>query len=404
MADVAANPVRPETRDPRALTSGHLWQVDVVRLLTFTAVIAVHSLAFTEQPDNRLAAGAMMLLQFGRNIFFTISAFVLVYAARKGPLKVGHFWKRRFLYVAVPYVTWTLIYEAYSTFGPAHAPWSFGLLGRDLLYGGAMYHLYFLLVTMQLYLVFPLLLAFVRRTAHIAGRVLIVVGIANAAWLAVIQWVPAPAGPSAWLWHHAYEILPSYAVYVMAGCYAAVHLQSMQRWVQRHGRSMVWWSLACAVAAVVAYGLQLPTVAPRTAAAVLQPANLLTSAAALGLLYLLGTRWASGPRKRQSTIAVLSDASFGVYLAHPLILELLTEHGLGNAGQIMTPGLATVLALAGAIVGGLAVTLAARRTPLSLALAGRPWRTSRAAAGVVGSLPRQALPAPVISQQATNSA
>jgi hypothetical protein len=43
-------------------TSSHLWQIDVVRLLTFTAVIAVHSLASTEQPDNRVAAGAMMLL------------------------------------------------------------------------------------------------------------------------------------------------------------------------------------------------------------------------------------------------------------------------------------------------------------------------------------------------------
>lgn len=33
-------------------------------------------------------------------------------------------------------------------------------------------HLYFLLVTMQLYLVFPALLAWVRRSAHVAGRVL----------------------------------------------------------------------------------------------------------------------------------------------------------------------------------------------------------------------------------------
>ena len=62
----------------------HVWPVDVVRLSAFAAVIMVHSIAFTEQPDNSLAAGALMLLQFGREVFFALTAFVLVLSTQWG--------------------------------------------------------------------------------------------------------------------------------------------------------------------------------------------------------------------------------------------------------------------------------------------------------------------------------
>ncbi len=352
-------------------TTSHLWQIDVVRLLTFTAVIAVHSLAFTERPDNRLAAGAMMLLQFGREVFFALTGFVLVYTAWHRTGRIRDFWLKRLSYVAVPYVAWTGIYYAYSVLGPQHLHPSLSVFATDLLYGGAMYHLYFLLVTMQLYLVFPLLLDVVRRTAHRAGAVLGVVAVANLAWLAVVQYVPAPAGWAGWWWAHAYEILPTYAMYVLAGCYAAVHLEKLQEMAARHARFLIAIAVSSAALAIVLYLVQLPYLAPRSAASVLQPATTFSCVSALILLYLLGSRWASGPRRGEKTVALLSDASFGVYLAHPLVLQLLLDHGLGNAGQKLPAALATVIGLVAAAVGGLLIALAARRTPLSLVLTGR---------------------------------
>ena len=164
----------------------HLWQLDVVRLLTFSAVIAVHAIAFTELPDNVAAGAAMMLLQFGREVFFALSGFVLVYAARTRSVEPWQFWKRRVPLVAVPYLVWTLIYW-WST--PGGRP-GLGVLGADLLDGNAEYHLYFLLVTLQLYLVFPWLMRFIRRTAHRAVLVLTVVGTLNLAWLAALQYAP----------------------------------------------------------------------------------------------------------------------------------------------------------------------------------------------------------------------
>lgn len=104
-ADAVAPAVDQPAQAPAEHRSAHLWQVDIVRLLTFSAVISVHSLAFTEAPDNPVAAGFMMLLQYGREVFFALTGFVLVYSATNRRLQLRSFWSKRILYVAVPYVT-----------------------------------------------------------------------------------------------------------------------------------------------------------------------------------------------------------------------------------------------------------------------------------------------------------
>jgi len=359
------------TRPDSELTEGHLWQIDIVRLLAFGAVIAVHSVAFTQQPSNQVAAGALMVLQYGREVFFALTGFVLVHTAQQRTATARSFWQRRLPAVAVPYLAWTAIYYLYSVIGPAHLHPSWSGLGADVLNGGAFYHLYFLLVTMQLYVVFGWLLAFVRRTRRHAWPILAAVGAVNLAWLAALQYVAAPSGTVGFLWHHAYQLLPTYTIYVLAGCYAALHLAKLQSFVRRYRRSLTAGALAAMALAVGGYVAQLGGRAPRDAAAVLQPAMLLSSAGAAVLLYLAGSRWAAGARRHAPTVRVASDISFGVYLAHPLFLALLTDHGLGNSGQLIPTPLATVVGFVVPLAAAAGVALVARRSPASLMLVGR---------------------------------
>ncbi|HEV7534774.1 MAG TPA: acyltransferase, partial [Acidimicrobiia bacterium] len=159
-----------------AARRGYLHQLDVVRLLTFGAVIGVHAVAFTEPPSSRGWAGVLMLAQFGREVFFALSGFVLVHAAAGRTVDARTFWRKRFPAVLAPYLTWSVIYLAFHTWtSPAHERLSGPALLWAFATGNAEYHLYFLLVSMQLYLVFPLLLRFVRRTEARAGTVLGVV-------------------------------------------------------------------------------------------------------------------------------------------------------------------------------------------------------------------------------------
>jgi peptidoglycan/LPS O-acetylase OafA/YrhL len=344
----------------------HLYEIDVIRIITFGAVVAVHAIAFTELPSNRLAGGALMVLQFGRELFFALMGFVLVYSAQRRYSGSRAFWRRRFLFVGVPYLAWTALYSIEDRLTGLHHA-----LLSDLLTGDAEYHLYFLLVTMQLYLAFPLILRFVRRTASRAWAVLAVMGALNVAWLAALHYTTPPTGWAAGLWGRAYELLPTYAVYVLAGCYGAMHVERLVAVVRRSSGLLVRVGVTAAVLALVAYAAQLPSRAPRDAADVLQPAMLLTCAAAVLLLSVCGVRWAYGARRGERLVRQGSDISFGVYLAHPLVLRLLLAAGLGNDGQRVAAPLATVVAFVGAAAGAAVLTVVARRTPLSLALTGR---------------------------------
>jgi peptidoglycan/LPS O-acetylase OafA/YrhL len=342
--------------------------LDVVRLLAFSAVIAVHALAFTELPDDEGAAGAMMLLEFGREVFLALTGLVLVYAAKDRPVRAWAFWRRRFPLVAIPYLAWTLIYWALT---PGGHP-SLTTLGTDLLDANAEYHLYFLLLTMQLYLVFPLLMRFVKATEHRAGVVLAAVAGLNLAWLATVQYVPAPAGAGGFWWTHAYELLPTYAMYVLAGAYAARHFERLRALVAQQRARLVVAAAAAAIVAEAIYAVQLSAMAPRSANAVVQPAMAASCVAAIIALYLVGLRWASGKRRGEALVRLGSEISFGVYLAHPLVLQVLLDHGLGNGQQSVPAPVATALAAVGAAGGAIAVCLVLRRTPAAPVLTGRP--------------------------------
>ncbi len=155
---------------------GHVYEADVVRVLTFACVIAVHTISHTESDTSVPANGVEMLLHFTREAFFALTGFVLLHQSlsRPEPLAARTFWRRRIVVVGVPYIAWSVIYtgiEATTSFGT----WTSELrhLGSNLAYGTAWYHLYFLLVSMQIYLLWPLIDRLVRATArhHFAASV-----------------------------------------------------------------------------------------------------------------------------------------------------------------------------------------------------------------------------------------
>ncbi len=343
-----------------------------MRLLAFTAVIAVHSIDFTQTNASQIAAGTLMLLQFGRAVFFALTGFVLVYATKERPLDNASFWRRRFPVVLVPYLAWSVIYYVFGVLTGTWPPLSWSAFYGHVEYGDAGYHLYFLLVTMQLYLVFPLVLRFVRATRHRAWLVLGVVGAADLVWQAMLQYGRPPGNWVGWFWIHGYELLPTYAIYVLVGCYVALHLDRVNDVVRRHGGGLVGLSVAGLAIGEIAYVVQLGGRAPRIAGGPIQPAMLLVSLGALVLLYVACTWWADRGAVGRGLVARGSDLSFGIYLAHPFVLTILLMNGLASDDQHVPALVAAVVALVVTAVGATVASIMARRSPLSLALTGRP--------------------------------
>jgi peptidoglycan/LPS O-acetylase OafA/YrhL len=376
--------VRADAQD--RLTSGYLHQVDVVRLLTFASVIAVHVVSNTTDESGVAARGVLVLLHFTRETFFVITGFVLFHSSypRDGrTLDLPRFWRRRFLLIGVPYLAWSAIYWWF------HGARGAGDLAVTLLTGSAEYHLYFLLVSMQVYLAFGLLVWLVRATRGHHGALLAAVTAYQVAlfWL-LHDVLPRWGGAPAWLaaapvW--AQKLLPSYLVYVVAGALAAVHLARVQGWVAAHGRLVAVGVVVAAVFTEGAYLLQLATGSPvYRAADVLQPDMIVWTAALTAGLLALGLRFAANRRPGLAASAVAEGAriSFGVFLVHPLVITAVLASPLAGplrrSGQPWTSVLVWLLVV---LVSVPVVELVAR-TPLSLPLTGRrrPGRPRRTGA------------------------
>jgi peptidoglycan/LPS O-acetylase OafA/YrhL len=353
----------------------HLWEVDVVRILTFLCVIAVHTTSHTVAADNLGLYLLLGTLHFTRNVFFALTAFVLVYSYLHRPVSMRKFWPKRFLLVGVPYVVWSLIYFVASNL---HSPTShtFGQLTLDFLghlfTGTAWYHLYFLLVTMQVYLLLPVILWVVRKTRGHHWRLL---GISLAAQLVIVALYFYWPSTVAFLHGYTKEYFFSYEFFILAGAVAADHSAEFLAWVRGHRPLIAWVVLATGLLANGVFLIQIASgMSYSKTGTPLQPMIMVWGIAVSFGFLALGTLW-SDRRKPDGFgtkfVRLASDRSFGIFLSHPLAIWILLWIGDDFVeSAVPKPWLTPVIYLL-VIASAISITEVARRTPLSLPLSGR---------------------------------
>ncbi|HEU5001499.1 MAG TPA: acyltransferase [Actinomycetota bacterium] len=372
----------------------HLDAVDFVRMYMVAGVIAIHLVGYTTNPTDILAGGVGAILHLNREVFFVLTAFVLTYGygSRTG-WSVWKFWKKRYLLIGVPYLVWTGIY--FLADGSEHKPWVQVLhrLTTDLAQGLARYHLYFLLVTMQIYLLFPAMLWLLRKTKGHHG-VLVAVALAyQLAYTVLFHYRMHHPAVINVLFAHADPLITSYPLYMIGGGVAALHLDELRTFVRTRPRAVGALVSAGFGVAVIAFLVDVYWVGQNAAQAgeVFQPSVIFSSAAAVLGLYTLGLRWADKGEERRwrRSAAIAADTSFAVYLVHPLLIQWL----IALAAPVVTLGVdnkipsAAVLPVDLFVVVPLLFILSAsamrlvRYTPLSLPVTGRP-RRERASAAV----------------------
>jgi peptidoglycan/LPS O-acetylase OafA/YrhL len=371
---------------PPAAESGHrhLGQVDLIRIVPMIGVVATHTLIFTQPANSAGANAVLMVLHANREVFFFVTAFVLFLSTmhrRAEPL--GQFWRRRYPLVVVPYLAWTFIYwlqtQSWVPWPPAPA---LKLLWEDLSLG--WFHLYFLLVTMQLYAAFPLLVWLIRRTRGRHWRLLVISAAIQVAFTALYQYGQAlQPGWLMWWFSYAQVELTSYQLYFIMGALAADHLEECLDWIRAHGRAALAIVLGTAAASQGWYALNLALgESPEVASGVFQPAALLVVVAALVGLAMLADRLARthpADGRLWRTVRVGARTSFGVYLAHmlPLQLLLLTPIAAAIGLKALPLPLQAPAVLAIVLAATFCLVLALQRTRLAVPLTGRPGRGGR---------------------------
>ncbi|MCL8207351.1 MAG: acyltransferase [Actinomycetia bacterium] len=363
----------------------HVAAIDLVRTLTILGVVSVHSTWFTNDSQNFSANAVMDVLHFTREVFLFMTAFVLFYNYYDRPLDLRRFWPRRFKLVAFPYVIWSIFYLVYGGalrqgLGPFLAT-----LGHALLTGTAWFHLYYLLVTMQIYLAFPLLLWLVRRTEGHHRTLLVVAGVFDLVLFGVYQYWAGPLaawlpGWLRWVVSLRGQVFFTYEFFLVLGALAAVHYRAVAAWVAAHGRLVALLFVGSLVAmwAAFAVGVLVFHQSVAFASGVLQPLMVPYAAAVIGGLFWLGLKWAERrarwPRG-SALVSLVADLSFGIYLVHPWFLQQIATYLVPQVGALTRLVVTPATVLLTFAVATLAVRLIAA-TPLSVYLIGRetlPW-------------------------------
>lgn len=358
--------------------SGHLHQIDMVRVIAFSFVIFAHVVNGVNQMDDPDIAAISMSMHFTRNTFFFLTALVLVYGYRDRNPGVTKFWRKRIGVVAVPYLIWSAIYTAINAPDAPLGAYVHALV-KNLITGGAMFQLYFLVVSIQFYLIFPLFLAILKAlrnwpVATLAGAVAIQFFVNS---FEAID--PPPFGQDTILgrnWPSLTAILPSYLVYFVIGGLVAMHLEKVTEWVRGHLWHLVGFA-ALGVSAMLFnyYGNIDAGMHPFGASNALQPSVMLWAVPAVLLVYAIGVRWAD--RRQPGSVAdkILSggtERAFGIFLVHPLILAVLYDNIVGELIAGFGMAGATIITYLLGVAGSVLLVEVLRRTPWAKKLVGRP--------------------------------
>jgi len=356
-------------------------QVDAMRPIKQAGVVSTHSILYFAPAAASVGSGAaLLLLHVSREGFFFISACMLTYAyADMHPLDragLRRFYGRRVVSVVIPYLCWTVVYFLYLLPTAHYRSVAAALVHLAGMAETGYYQLYFLLVIMQFYLVFPLVLMLLRRTRGHHGRLIAAAAVAQVAIAISFHWQLLPT----LMQRYAQQDALSYLLYLVGGSVVAFHLDEVHAWVVRHARLIVALTAAAALAAEAVYFLAQYGVTTVLGSGndPFQPSVIPFNIGAITCGYLAAVALVRPGRSRRTKAAVRvgADDAYGIYLSHMLIITALTWLGWGKLSTVIPWPLLCAATVGIVFACCLALTGLLARTPLAVPLTGRtrvPW-------------------------------
>ncbi|MGN7764303.1 acyltransferase [Paenibacillus sp. 22594] len=324
-------------------------QLDIFRAVAIFAVIAIHATSRTlaETLDTSMFHPFLFInkfSQFAVPSFVFLSGFVLFYNYIDRPLSgktLGKFYSRRLIYIILPYVVFSLMYFILKM--TAGHTWSMPLdemarkLGKYLLTGTAYTHLYYIIIIIQFYILFPLMLWCLQKVRRLA------------AWAPIIglllQWGFVLLNK--YMTNHGYwqlskgSLAITYFSYFLLGAAIAVYYGPLKKWLilsregWRSGKGPGWivlWVL-WAAAGIIHVELWFNNYTKKTVINSLWYegfSNLHALLSCIVLLQLSFLLYGTGKLLLSRMLISIGACSFGIYLLHPALLFLyrkLPFHG-----------------------------------------------------------------------------
>lgn len=302
------------------LAKPKLSEIDIVRAIAIIAVLIIHGTSgATQLPLGTVSQALFFILNkaslFTVPLFIWISGVVLFYTYydRWKPGMSRVFWTKRLQKIWIPYVLWSLFYYLYNQF-MFHGNIRFDVIYffKLLLSGNASYHLYYMVIIVQFYLLFPLLITAAQRFPWVRqGLILIGLAIQAAAYI-FHHWVyPLPEYTSLFL---------SYSALFAFGAFMGIHYAAIVAWSYRY-KTWLWSFMLLSGASFVGM-LFLQQYGLVSIENTWFELVLLLYCLTVPLCCIQWARQRLASSRLSNALSALGTASFGVYLAHPALLTL----------------------------------------------------------------------------------
>lgn len=306
-------------------------RLDLLRILAGIFVVAIHIVTGTVNSPTLFGTPPWWVVnsidsvsRVAVPIFVLISGFLLL--DNKRQYSVPTFLRKRFVKVGLPFVFWTLFYFFWHTVWH-HAQFTPETIVQRFLAAYTYYHLYFLYIIVGLYLLTPVLWVYVHHASRLNQKYFLLLLFAFSIVTGVVHHIV----PSIKLQLNAVTFFLPYLSYFLAGhVLAAMQISSKRRNI------LLFLFIGASVATALLNFWMMHTTQwynedlkitnwSRYFYEYFSP-NVIIASLALFLLFLqLKERALFHKRRVQVAIKTLATTMFGVYLIHPVILEVLSR-------------------------------------------------------------------------------
>lgn len=300
--------------------NNRLREFDFVRAFAALSVIAIHVTA-GYVATSQLGYVWNQLMRYAVPLFVMLSGFLLFYVdLGRAPLSYWQFLRVRFQKIILPYALWTAIYFLYTTRHDwsawlHHDPMTpLFLFTKQLVTGTGYVHLYFLLIMVQLYILYPFLKRWMEKQAvSLAISSFLLTLIAQT--LIYLHQIHVLVLPSLGIPY--VSLFPIWLFYFTFGMLAAQKKASWEK-------ALKGKDLQLAVIWLVSFGLLLvDSKLTKTFASSIKPSVMLYCFTSYFLFYTIALRMKETKGRVGQALEWLAANSFMIFLLHPLFISLM---------------------------------------------------------------------------------
>lgn len=318
-----------------------LMEMDYMRTIAALSVVAIH---VTAQYVNSVRAAYYLnqVVRFAVPLFIIMSGMLLYLSVDNcyGLKGYKSFIQKRMKKILIPYLVWSLIYIAYSMRysimkGETDKRELIGTVLNKILLGTGYDHLYFIIIILQLYLLYPLLKYCMEKSAKVTviSSLFITVTFQTVLYLRVLHMVRFPEFIIPY-----YMLFPTWIFYFVFGMQFASKVNEWRNFFA--GKTFIFagtWVISLFI-------LIIDNRYTNTASSSIKPSVMLYCLATFILLYTIFIKFQKASTLSK-VVGWLSVQSFIVYFSHLLVMNFIMLLPLRFGISILSYGFIGMVAL-----------------------------------------------------------